>query len=623
VYGAATATLACLDSVLAALPRWARLVVVDDGSPDPGLASALDRLAGTGCLVLLRHTTNLGFPAAANTGIRYDPERDVVVLNSDTLVAPGWLGRLREAAYAKPEIGTATPLSNDATILSYPVIGRPNPAPDLAATTALDALTARVNTGRRIEIPTAVGFCVYLKRDCLTNVGAFRPDLFAQGYGEENDFCIRARHLGWRHVAALDVFVGHVGGQSFGEARAHLLARNVAILERLHPGYLDLVEEFGRTDPLASARRRLDMARWREGRRARGSVLLITQAEVGGVARRVAERVAALAADDVRSIVLTPAPAHDSAGCKLADPAMVDLANLRFAVPGELDQLARFLRRDRPLWAELHHLDGHDHALLGLCDRLEIPYDFVVHDYALLCPRVRLVGVAGRYCGEPDLRGCEACVSDLGTRLQESIGVGPLRTRSAVELGAARRVIAPSHDTARRIRRHFPAADVVVAAWEPPPPITRTVVEQPIGGRICVVGAIAADKGYTVLLGCARDAAERGLPIEFVVVGYSDDDERLLATGRVFLTGPYIDAEAVSLIRAQRACFAFLPSVWPETWSYALSEAWAAGLDVAAFDLGAPAERIRATGRGWLLPLGLSPPALNARLLSVLRGLAQ
>jgi GT2 family glycosyltransferase len=41
-----------------------------------------------------------------------------VLLNSDTLVAPGWLEDLRAVAYSAPDIGTATPLSNDATILS-------------------------------------------------------------------------------------------------------------------------------------------------------------------------------------------------------------------------------------------------------------------------------------------------------------------------------------------------------------------------------------------------------------------------------------------------------------------------------------------------------------------------
>src|SRR5262249_43323929 len=98
------------------------------------------------------------------------------------------------------------------------------------------------------------------------------------------------------------------------------------------------------------------------------------------------------------------------------------------------------------------------------------------------------------------------------------------------------------------------------------------------------------------------------------------DDQRLMDTGRVFVTGPYQPDEAVSLIRAQHAALALLPSIWPETWCLALSELWRAGLRVAAFDIGAPAERIRRTGRGFLFPLQTTPSEINDTLLKATRG---
>jgi glycosyltransferase involved in cell wall biosynthesis len=134
--------------------------------------------------------------------------------------------------------------------------------------------------------------------------------------------------------------------------------------------------------------------------------------------------------------------------------------------------------------------------------------------------------------------------------------------------------------------------------------------------RVCVVGAIGIHKGYQVLLDCARDAVERQLPLEFVVVGHTIDDKRLLATGRVFITGSFAREEAVQLIRAQNAALALLPSIVPETWCFSLAETWRAGLRVAAFDIGAPAERIRRTGRGILLPLGLPSGSINNALIA-------
>jgi glycosyltransferase involved in cell wall biosynthesis len=134
---------------------------------------------------------------------------------------------------------------------------------------------------------------------------------------------------------------------------------------------------------------------------------------------------------------------------------------------------------------------------------------------------------------------------------------------------------------------------------------------------VAVVGAIGLEKGFEVLLACARDAAERDLALEFVVVGYTVDDTALLATGRAFVTGEFARAEAATLIAAQGAQLAFLPSVWPETWCYALSDAWAAGLSAAVFAIGTPADRVRAQGRGWVLPLGLPADRVNEVLLSL------
>ncbi len=100
---------------------------------------------------------------------------------------------------------------------------------------------------------------------------------------------------------------------------------------------------------------------------------------------------------------------------------------------------------------------GHHRAIVDLIAGLGVPYDVHVHDYAWLCGRVALVGPENRYCGEPDVVRCEACVADAGNLIDEDITVADLRKRSARLFAGARRVVVPSEDTAARIRRHFPA----------------------------------------------------------------------------------------------------------------------------------------------------------------------
>jgi GT2 family glycosyltransferase len=641
---------ACLDSVLASLPEGARVLVVDDGSTDPALIAALDDRVRRRQIALLRHKRAQGFPAAANAGIRAARGRDVVLLNSDTLVPPGWLERLREAAYADRAIGTVTPLSNDASILSYPGPAGTNPRPDQAATNRLDRAAARANGGTVIDIPVGVGFCLYLRRDCLNAVGCFRPDLFAQGYGEENDLCLRARRLGWRNVALTGLFVGHVGSASFRDTATHLRARNSRILEQQHPGYAALVADYLAHDPLAESRRRIDLQRWRaRGRVWRRSAILITHHAGGGVEQRLIHAIRSHVSAGRRAIVLRPgktsggetavrvgdgaaASILDGTAADIGDGPGADLPNLVFALPRELPALLRLLRAAKPKMIEAHHFAEHSATIYDLVAQLGVPCDVHIHDYAWFCPRVSLVGAHDRYCGEPDLPDCEACVADNGHFLHEDITVADLRRRSASFLAAARRVVVPSDDTGIRMRRHFDGLTTVTVPHEddraislPParPAIARDAHGRAPAGRsraaVCVVGAIGVHKGYDILLACARDAARRDLDLEFVVVGHTIDDARMLATGRVFVTGRFDPDEAVGLIAAQKnARLGFIASICPETWCLSLGDIWRAGLPAAAFDIGAPAERIRQTGRGILLPLGLSASAINNALITAM-----
>jgi GT2 family glycosyltransferase/glycosyltransferase involved in cell wall biosynthesis len=622
VYAGHETTLACLDSVLAQSGRGVRVVVVDDATPEPALAAALDRLAARRRIVLIRHPANRGFPASANAGMRACAGRDVVLLNSDALVPMGWLDRLRAAAYAAPDIGSVTPLSNDASFASYPGPPETNAVPDAAEAAVLDRLAQRANGAETTDIPVGVGFCLYLRRDCLDATGPLRDDVFAQGYGEEVDFCLRARHLGWRHVAATGVFVAHVGGQSFGGARRFLRERNHAVLNRLHPGFDALAAAWDAQGGLAGPRRRLDEARWRAARpRGARAVLLVTHDSGGGVERRLAARCLAIAAAGDRPVVLRPAltPGGDPA-VLLGGATPEAYPNLIYALPSEGWMLAARLRAERPARIELHHLLGHHPALLALLVDLAIPYDVHVHDYTLFCPRIALVGPSRRYCGEPKPAACEACIAEAGRIVAEDIPVRALIDRSARLLRGASKVVAPSRDAASRIRRHFPAIRPLAEPHEDDSAVLRARPAAPdraLPCRVVTVGAIGVEKGFDVLLDCARDAASRHLPLDFVVVGHTIDDARLLATGRVFVTGEFDNAEVNTLIRAQRPSLGLLPSVWPETWCFALTDLWRAGLHVAAFDLGAPAERIRASGgRGFLLPLGLSAPAINNALLA-------
>ncbi|MHB8478308.1 MAG: glycosyltransferase [Steroidobacteraceae bacterium] len=614
VHGGREETLACIDAVLATLDVTARLVVVDDATDDLALVAALDALAAQGRIRLLRNAENRGFVASVNRALALEPAHDAVLLNSDTRVFDDWLARLRLAAYSGNSVGTATPFSNEGSIASYPrAQGGAAIRPEAAA--ALHALAASAHGGIRAEIPVGVGFCLYLRRDCLRDVGELDAAVFGKGYGEESDFCLRARRRGWSHVLAADVFVYHAGAASFGGRRAALLHRSQRLLNLRHPGYDRLVGKFLTQDPLHRLRRLLDERRLAAF--AGRFVLMVTLALTGGVQRFVAERCRGLRAQGLFPLVLRPTEAGNARRCELWTDAL-EVPNLRYEIPAELSSLSALLRALPIEAVEIQHFLHLDARVIDAVRALPIPYDVFVHDYAWICPRVTLIDGSGRYCGEPAVSVCQACVRRNGSHLGEAIGVRALRARSAQWLRAARRVVAPSDDTAARLRRHFRDLPVDVqphalpVALPPPAP----AVSSPVL-RVALIGAIGRHKGYRILLRCARDARARRLPIEFVVIGYTENDAPLLATGKVFITGRYGEAEAAHLLQREHADVAWLPSVWPETWCYTLDHALGLGLPVVAFDLGAIAERLRAAGLGELLPLDLEPRHINDRLLQL------
>jgi GT2 family glycosyltransferase len=694
VYTGAAQTLACLHSVLAAdlaadagnaaiTPR-AHVVVIDDASPEPELTQAMRRLAGLGLVELVENPANRGFVASVNAGMALHPDRDVVLLNSDTLVFPGWLGRLAAHLSARPDAGSVTPLSNNATICSYPVTERDNRAGLELDSAALDALAATVNAGTAVDIPTAVGFCMLIRRACLAATGPFDEATFGRGYGEENDFCMRAAGLGWRHLLAADVFVRHAGEMSFGDAAAPLKEAAFETIQRLHPDYLRTVAAHCAADPTRPARRALDLARLRgalaqrfpaPGNDAARPVLMVTHNWGCGTERHVRDLCDRLAAEGTPALVLRPR--GSDAGCVWTVnlpasphgpdlsylPGPLHLPNLAFDLPPDFGALLEVLADLNIGHIHVHNLAGYPHAapeLLPLVARLlEIPCDVTAHDLSALCPRITCVGPDGYPCptalnGDGQVEGgapwrCVACIAAETPQLGNT-DIVRWRAAWGTLLESARAIFTPSRDTARRLAAHFPgcAAHIAVRPHPetPPPtspptsprasPLTRSTADRHAGDapaaaprathtpgeplRVAVIGAIGPHKGSHVLENCARHAREAGLPLHFTVVGYTDRDDALRELG-VTITGRYHGDELPGLLAANGGepyHLAFLPAVWPETYSYTLSEAVLAGLYPVTFDLGAPAERMAAWGYGLRLSTGLmrDPAAINAALLA-------
>lgn len=619
VYKGADETLRCLFSVLAA--RVARpfcLLVVDDHSPEEAILDRLWWLEERGLIEVCRTERNLGFVRACNLGIARHRERDIVLLNADTEVFDGWLDRLHRAAYRHPRTGTVTPFSNNAEICSYPHFVKNNWLGLEVSDPELDALMASANADGEMDLPTGVGFCLYLRRDCLAEIGSLDAENFGEGYGEENDLCRRASSAGWRNILAADVFVRHYGGVSFGASKDSRVRQAIRTVERLHPGYLNEVQGFIQQDPIRVWRQSVDLARMRRYVLAapRPAILFITHNRGGGTEQHVRDMIDALEAAGTPCLVARPNPENAWQIC-VGIPRLPDLPNPAiFDFAGEPGRFAELLASLRVAHVHFHHAAGLidkalDYIRLAVAEA-RIGYDVTIHDYMPVCPRIHLVDHTGSYCREPDLPSCQACISRHGSDFGKPV-VWEWRSRYERFFRDARRIYVPAQDVARRMRRYFPHLAFHLRPHALPPEFAAraaATVRRPSvrpaddGARrtVAVLGAIGPNKGSTVLLDCARYAEATDRPLDFAIIGYTDRDDEFSQCRNVTIHGPYENEDLLRIIAEIGPDLIFLPSTWPETFSYTLSAAFAAGVTPVAFDFGAMAERIRSARFGALIP---------------------
>ncbi|MGE0223262.1 MAG: glycosyltransferase [Acetobacteraceae bacterium] len=599
VYRGLEQTRRCIASVLADTDRPpGRVIVIDDRSPEPQLSAWLDQTAQSGAIVLIRNRRNLGFVASVNRGMTEAGTHDVALLNSDTEVPRGWLKRLTAHAYAYSRIASVSPMSNNATICGWPANNGGPIALDLALETVDDACRV-ANAGRVVPLPTTVGFCMYIRRDALDELGLFDEEGFGRGYGEENDFCMRALERGWRHLLACDTFVYHEGSVSFGNDTAQLMKAGGALMRSRYPRYEQLISQHVRVDAVAPYRFAATFELFR--RSAKPTILMVCHDLGGGVRRHVDSLVKRFSPHANFLLLL-----GTDRGGTLTVPALPDHPTL--SLPGErLDELVTLLRSIPVHRVHIHHLTGMDIDVRALIQLLDVPFDVTVHDYYAICPQVNLLPwPAGPHCNEPGPATCNACISTLPSNGAKEIL--SWRRERIWQFLDADRVICPSADVRDRLARFGVTRPMVVAPHEPVPGGAWPIALKPMRTeelRVAVLGVLASLKGAHVVASIAQAVDPARMRIH--LIGYTESDFPPSAAHLTTATGKYKEEELPALLAKVRPHVILFPGSAPETYSFTLSAAIASGLPIVASRIGAFPERLQGRPLTWLVEPTVAP----------------
>jgi GT2 family glycosyltransferase len=229
VHNATEVVRRCLASIVTHTDLRHGLILVDDAS-GPECRGELEQFAASYPVAsLLRNEERCGYTQSANRGLRESRSAFVVLLNSDTIVTPGWLERLLECAESDPRIGIIGPLSNAATFQSVPKRYDEddrwalNPLPPPWGPGDMAALIAAIAPRAFPRVGLINGFCFGIKRALIDSIGYFDEEAFPDGYGEEEDYCLRSAKAGFALAIADHAYVYHAWNTSYGHERREVL----------------------------------------------------------------------------------------------------------------------------------------------------------------------------------------------------------------------------------------------------------------------------------------------------------------------------------------------------------------------------------------------------------------
>lgn len=604
VYEGYIQTKRCIESVLKSnIQQLSRIIVINDCSPNQKINSYLKKLAQNKKIELYENESNKGFVRSVNFAMSLSQENDVVLLNSDTEVNGNWLKKLIWHAYSKPKVASVTPFSNNATICSYPNLLGFNEFPENETTETLDNVLYNANRHCHIEIPTAVGFCMYIRRECLNEIGFFDEETFGKGYGEENEFCLRAStRKKWVHLLAADTFVFHEGAVSFSAESNNRKKRALASLLNLYPDYENLIHSHIKKNEVFPLITSATISRCGSNKKIK--VLHILHNLGGGTEKYVKDLSQKSLID---SIHLVMRPYFDESGKKYLQIFSIGLFE-KFNIKIEynnLDTLVKILVRLKISFVHIHHLLNHSiKNIEHIITRLNIPYYVSIHDYMFICPQVILISQTnGKYCDLPNKNQCDVCISK-----NQPFGCTNITSwlKSHKKLiNNAQKIICPSVDVAQRIAKKYAKAKIIVTYHEEElDPIftnfkTRNIKKNEVL-KIALLGILAPHKGFSLIKETLSVISRNKIPIEFKLIGRLEDGLELKETANFLITGEYQDQNLASLIDVYNPHLILFASQCPETYSYTLTRAKESGYPIAAPNIGAFKERLNKRPWTWI-----------------------
>ena len=611
IYNAYQFTEECIKSVIKHTDLSKHnLLLINDKSPDEKILPMLKKYEQENPekkIIVLENEENMGFVKSVNKGMSYS-ENDVILLNSDTEVTKNWLEKMLDCAYQNEYIATVTPLTNNGTIASVPNFGMDN---ELPANMTLDEYAQMIETcslNRFPELTTANGFCMFIKRSAIKEIGLFDDETFGKGYGEENDFCYRALNRGYIHLLCDNTFVYHKGTQSFKKEnmtkdRLTLVEEHMEKLRKKHEVYVNKTDHYLQVNPAQDVQENIRMNVALYGKKR--ILFLVNEWEenmemTGGASLHLKDIIQKMRQKDA---------------CFVVCPDKNDLS--RFQVYLYTEKIGRILYNVKTELGMYGQLTFHEQSYYNVLERLFESFHFdivhvhhflfqtfdvaqiaekyqaymiaTLHDLYLLCPSINMIH-DGKFCSEIYPEKCTKCFNEKH-KITENV-LDNWRENVHKILQKFNQIIAPSENTKNLFLSTYPDLKIDVVEHG----VEVLEIQEPKKTKkntfdVAFVGAMARHKGSEILKKLVEQNTNPNLKIH--LFGKTFDEILENETENYYFHGSYKRGQLPTLLKENNIDLVCMFTIWPETYSYTLTESYMAEIPVLAYDIGAIADRLK------------------------------
>ena len=606
----------CIERVLRYTPEHIRIIIVDDCSKDDITPGMLQKYSAHPLITILHNEVNLRFAGTVNVGIEAAGRDDVVILNQDVRVTPGWLKSLLLTAALWPNVATVTPMGDRAGAFSAPERGNFNPLPDGASEEEYARAFRRASFGLYPSVPTGHGYCMYISRKAIDEVGSFDANTFSDLYGEENDFCMRAVRAGWQHLIDDRAYVFHERTKSSEPGRAECMLEGSRKVKLRYPEYSVATSIFRDGWKLRHARfaGKIASKNWRKLIKPR--ILYVIGTLTGGTPQTNRDLMSSfrenaecyLLASDTQTISLYKQE-EDELKLLLShrlsdpiDPISHISSEYDSIVSGWLYQLDIDLVHFRSLiW--------HSLSVIPAAKRLGCKIVYSFHDFYALNPSLNLLDDAGVFMGDDYIERGSPYRADVWERVK----FGPLplhdadfrkfwRERFCRYLSFCDAYVTTSEEAQEIILRGMPQLGkdkfTVIRHGRNFSSMLNLRANYIPGEtvRLLVLGNVGFHKGKGIIESLAEYDRINQEILEFHILGHSHGSSQGIKR-----YGTYEREQLPELVGKIRPHAAVIFSIWSETWCHTLTELWSMGIPVIVLDIGTVSRRVREAGIGWAI----------------------